>query len=305
MIGPTEAPLIVEDDVRSTETLTVSLFASGQSIGVVVNFNNRVVEVTPGSPAEAAGFRPFDLIVALDGKPCAGVAIATLVDAESTTLTFEVERPAKSERMGICEAENELQDYFKAQQDQEAAKRSKALAAEEMRMKMLERRKSKLAQVEQEAELQQRRSAAQPVVSGPEGRQSTARALRESRRSLQMTRKLEAEISRLEVDEREEVYELQVNGELLKPALPSGSGGSGVGGSGGGSGGAGAFASSRRRSMPLMEKSETTLGAMQDQAAAARRALDERRSAAVASNRRASRPPTTPIPLFSEVLAEG
>lgn len=75
-------------------------------IGVTVQFDEdingvRVLEVTPSSPAEEAGFQPYDVIIAVNGvKPSASFAGGALVDAladmirgkENTKVSVTVKR---------------------------------------------------------------------------------------------------------------------------------------------------------------------------------------------------------------------
>lgn len=76
-------------------------------IGVSTNFNPDkkwiyVLRVTPGGPADRAGIRPHDLILAIDGKPSVGADGAPqthlLRGSEGTRVQLRVRTPGKAER---------------------------------------------------------------------------------------------------------------------------------------------------------------------------------------------------------------
>jgi S1-C subfamily serine protease len=77
----------------------------GQATGV------EVVDVAPGSPAAAAGLRPEDLIVAVDGRPVADVGeVQRLMvgDRIGATVALDVIREGRPVELRLVPAELEL-----------------------------------------------------------------------------------------------------------------------------------------------------------------------------------------------------
>ncbi|MBV9331996.1 MAG: PDZ domain-containing protein, partial [Alphaproteobacteria bacterium] len=66
----------------------------------------RIVDVTAGAPAQAAGLRPGDVITSVDGKPSTSIALPDLRyrlrnDAPGTVVRFSVMRGTKTKQAAI------------------------------------------------------------------------------------------------------------------------------------------------------------------------------------------------------------
>jgi carboxyl-terminal processing protease len=64
-----------------------------------------VAEVPPGSPAQRAGLQPDDRIVAIDGKPVAGLSsqqVHQLLSGEvGSTVVLQIERAGRREELRV------------------------------------------------------------------------------------------------------------------------------------------------------------------------------------------------------------
>lgn len=104
MLSTLDDPYSVYMDKQTTEQFTQSLGSSFEGIGAEVGMNNgKIIIVSPfkNSPAEKAGLKPNDQIIAIDGESVEGLNLQETVlkirGEKGTTVTITVQRPGHTE----------------------------------------------------------------------------------------------------------------------------------------------------------------------------------------------------------------
>jgi len=104
MLSALEDPYSVYMDKQTTEQFTQSLGSTFEGIGAEVGMNNgKIIIISPfkNSPAEKAGLKPNDEIIAIDGKSIEGLnlheAVLKIRGKKGTTVMITVQRPGHTD----------------------------------------------------------------------------------------------------------------------------------------------------------------------------------------------------------------